>query len=104
MPGQGTQEDTLSISNQGLKALQDSKESVLVVEKHRHHHHEVDTVLLTYPNFQVNGNRPAAVQAQQGGAAAQPGGQAQPAAVAGVGPAGGAGGAAAGGAGGAGHA
>jgi hypothetical protein len=57
---------------------------------------------LTYPNFQVNGNRPAAVQAQQGGAA-QTGGQAQPAAVASVGPAGGAGGAAAG-AGGAGRA
>jgi hypothetical protein len=92
VPGQGTQGDILSISSQGLKALEDSKKSLLVLEKHHHRHQEVDLVLLTYPNFQVNGNRPAAVQVQQDGAA-QPGGQAQPAAVASVGPAGGAGGA-----------
>ncbi len=92
VPGQGTQGDILSISSEGLKALEDSKESLLVLERHRHRHQEVDLVLLTYENYQVNGNLPAAVQAQQGGAA-QPGGQAQPAAVASVGPAGGAGGA-----------
>jgi len=85
VPGQEYQGDILSISSQGLQALEDSKVSLLVLEKHRHRHQEVDLVLLTYPNFQFNGSRPEAVQA--------------PPAVAALGQAGGAGGAAAGGAG-----
>jgi hypothetical protein len=80
-PGQGGQEDTLSISSQGLKALEDPAVAVLVLGKH--HHHDEDLVLLTYPNFQVAANNPMAAQAQ-GGAAAQPGNPGGTAPVAGV--------------------
>ena len=68
--GQGGQEDTLTISSEGLKALEDPEVAVLVLGKR--HRHEADVVLLTYPDFQVVGNTPVAAQAQ-GGAAAQTG-------------------------------
>jgi hypothetical protein len=80
-PGQGGQEDNLTISSQGLKALEDPQVAVLVLGKR--HRHEADVVLLTYPNFQVAGNTPVPAQAQ-GGAAAQPGTPGQTAPVAGV--------------------
>jgi len=80
-PGQGGQEDTLTISSEGLKALEDPALAVLVLGKH--HHREEDLVLLTYPNFQPAPNNPVASQALAG-AAAQPASPGQAAPVAAV--------------------
>ncbi|MGA2080355.1 MAG: hypothetical protein ABSH53_07070 [Holophaga sp.] len=92
LPGQGNQEDVLSISREGIQALEKGTVEMALLGNHRHHHHqEVTLDLLTYPNFLLVNQQTNATLAQQGGAAQAQGGTAAPAAVSGVGAGGGAG-------------
>ena len=67
IPGQGSQEDSLSISREALEALEDAAGALEKLRHHHRSHNETTLVLLTYPNFQQQGQVPAAVQAHQGG-------------------------------------
>ena len=88
--GQGNQTDTLSISQEAIQALEDALGGMTEFGKHHHHHRGSVEDVLTYKNFQSQGNHPGVAQAHQSGTAHS--GNASPSAkVAEVGSAGGSG-------------